>query len=110
MISLELSLIQLKDADRQMIRDAMSNYTGQITVVEPQPGLNALTEWRGVTQIALPGSSIHSKIENKLLAKLGRLAELASQGANNATIAKALKMSVAGVVDLARVHGLALNE
>jgi hypothetical protein len=110
MISLELSMIQLKDADRQMIRDAMSNYTGPITVVEPQPGLNALTEWRGVTQIALPGSSIRSKDQNEVLAKVGRMAELASLGANNAAIAKALKMRVAGVVNLAKAHGVALNE
>ncbi len=110
MISLELSMVQLKEADRQMIREAMSNYTGPITVVEPQPGLNALTEWRGVTQIALPGSSIRSKTENEVLAKVGRMTDLVSLGANNRAIARSLKMSVAGVVNLAKAHGVALNE
>jgi hypothetical protein len=110
MISLELSMIQQKEADRQMIREAMSNYTGAITIVTPPPGMNALAEWRGVNQIALPGSSIRSKTENELLAKVGRITELVSMGANNRAIAKSLKMSVSGVVNLAKVHGVALNE
>jgi len=56
MISLELSMIQQKEADRQMIRDLMAEYTGPITVITPQPETNALAEWRGVNQIALPVS------------------------------------------------------
>ena len=56
MISLELSMIQQKEADRQMIRDLMAEYTGPITVIAPQPETNALAEWRGVNQIALPVS------------------------------------------------------
>lgn len=64
MISLELSMIQLKEADRQMIREAMSSYTGAITIVTPPPRTNALAEWRGVNQIALTGRPIHSKTEN----------------------------------------------
>jgi len=110
MISLELSMIQLKDADRAMIREAMSNYTGAITIVTPQPGTNDLAEWRGVNQIALPGSSIRGKTENSLLAKVGRMTELVSLGASNAAIARALKMRVAGVVNLANANGVDLNE
>ena len=41
MISLELSMIQEKERDRAMIRDAMATYTGPINVVprhrEPMP-------------------------------------------------------------------------
>ncbi len=110
MISLDLSMIQQKEADRQMIREAMAEYTGAITVIATQPETNALAEWRNVTQISLPGSSIRSKTENDLLAKVGRMTELVSLGANNRAIAKALKMSVAGVLNLARAHGVALNE
>jgi len=56
MISLELSMIQQKEADRQMIREAMAEYTGPITVIAPQPETNALAEWRNVNQIAMPVS------------------------------------------------------
>jgi hypothetical protein len=110
MVSMESSTIQAKEADRAMIRDAMATYTGPINVVTPPPGTNALAEWRGVNQIALPGSSIRSKTENEVLAKVGRMSELVSLGANNASIAKALKIRVAGVVNLAKAHGVALNE
>jgi hypothetical protein len=109
MITMESSTIQAKESDRAMIREAMSNYTGPINIVTPPPGTNALAEWRGVNQIALPGSSIRSKTENEVLAKVGRISELVSLGANNAAIAKALKMRVAGVVNLAKAHGVALN-
>jgi len=54
MISLELSMIQQKEADRQMIRDLMAEYTGAITIVAPQPETDDLAEWRGVNQIAMP--------------------------------------------------------
>lgn len=110
MITMESSTIQAKDADRAMIREAMSKYTGPITIVTPPPGTNALAEWRGVNQIALPGSSINSRSENDLLAKVGRMRELAGMGAKKAAIAKALKIRVSGVVELARVHGVELNE
>ena len=110
MITMESSTIQAKDSDRAMIRDLMASYTGLINVVTPPPGANAPGEWRGVNQIALPGSSIRSKTENEVLAKVGRMSELVSLGANNASIAKALKMRVAGVVNLAKAHGVALNE
>jgi hypothetical protein len=109
LITMESSTIQAKEADRAMIRDLMATYTGPITVVTPPPGTNALAEWRGVNQIALPGSSINSKDQNELLAKVGRMTELVSLGANNASIAKALKMRVSGVVNLAKAHGVALN-
>jgi hypothetical protein len=109
MITMESSTIQAKESDRAMIRDLMATYTGPINVVTPPPGTNALAEWRGVNQIALPGSSINSKDQNELLAKVGRMTELVSLGANNAAIAKALKMREAGVVNLAKAHGVALN-
>ena len=110
MISMELSTVKAKESDRAMIRDLMATYTGPVNVVTPPPGTNALAEWRGVNQIALPGSSIRSKTENEVLAKVGRMTELVSLGANNAAIAKALKMRVSGVVNLAKAHGVALNE
>jgi hypothetical protein len=92
-----------------MIRDAMATYTGPINVVTPPPGTNALAEWRGVNQIALPGSSLQSKDQNELAAKVRRLRELAAQGAGAVSIAKSLKLSRAGIVELARVNGVALN-
>jgi hypothetical protein len=107
---MELSTVKAKDSDRAMIREAMSNYTGAITIVTPPPGINALAEWRGVNQIALPGSSIRSKTENEVLAKVRRMTDLVSLGANNRAIARSLKMSVGGVVNLAKAHGVALNE
>ena len=36
MLSLELSTIQAKDADRQMLAEAMAKYTGPITIVAEQ--------------------------------------------------------------------------
>jgi hypothetical protein len=107
---MESSTIQAKEADRAMIRDLMAAYTGPITVITPPPASMKSGEWRGVNQIALSGSSIRSKTENEVLAKVGRMTELVSLGANNASIAKALKMRVAGVVNLAKAHGVALNE
>jgi hypothetical protein len=104
MISMELSTVKAKEADR-----AMEEYDGLISVVTPPPASMKSGEWRGVNQIALAGSSINSKDQNELLAKVGRMTELVSLGANNAAIAKALKMRVAGVVNLAKAHGVALN-
>jgi hypothetical protein len=109
MITMESSTIQAKESDRAMIRDAMATYTGPINVVTPPPGTNALAEWRGVNQIALPGSSLQSKDQNELAAKVRRLRELAAQGAGAVSIAKSLKLSRAGIVELARVNGVALN-
>lgn len=109
MISLELSSIQAKDAERAMIREAMASYTGQINVITPPPTGLQSGQWRGVNQIALPGSSTNSRSENDLLAKVGRMRELVSVGAKKAAIAKALKMRVSGVEELARVHGVELN-
>jgi hypothetical protein len=106
---MESSTIQAKESDRAMIRDAMATYTGPINVVTPPPGTNALAEWRGVNQIALPGSSLQSKDQNELAAKVRRLRELAAQGAGAVSIAKSLKLSRAGIVELARVNGVALN-
>jgi hypothetical protein len=108
MISMELSTVKAKDSDRAMIRDLMAAYTGPINVVTPPPGTNALAEWRGVNQIALPGSSIRSKTENELAAKVRRLRELSEQGARAASAAKSLKMTVQGVINLAKAHGIRL--
>lgn len=109
MISLELSSIQAKDSDRAMIREAMSAYTGAINVITPPPAINTSGEWRGSNQIALPGSSLQSKDQNELAAKVRRLRELAAQGAGSVSIAKSLKLSRAGVVELARVNGVDLE-
>jgi hypothetical protein len=109
MVSMESSTIQAKEADRAMIRDAMATYTGPINVVTPPPGTNALAEWRGVNQIALPGSSLNTRDQNELLAKVGRMRELAAQGAGAVSIAKSLKLSKQGLLNLAKTHGVALN-
>ena len=108
MISMELSTVQAKDSDRAMIRDAMATYTGPITVVTPPPASMKSGEWRGVNQIALPGSSIRSKTENELAVKVRRLRELSEQGARAASAAKSLKMTVQGVINLAKAHGIRL--
>ena len=105
---MESSTIQAKERDRQMIREAMATYTGPINVVTPPPGTNALAEWRSVNQIALPGSSINSKDQNELAAKVRRLRELSAQGARAAAAAKSLKMTMQGVINLAKAHGIKL--
>jgi hypothetical protein len=105
---MESSTIQAKERDRAMIRDAMATYTGPINVVTPPPGTNSLAEWRGVNQIALPGSSINSKDQNELAAKVRRLRELSAQGARAAAAAKSLKMTMQGVINLAKAHGIKL--
>ena len=109
LISMELSTVQAKDADRQMIRDLMATYTGPITVITPPPSGIKSGEWRGVNQIALPGSSLNTRDQNELLAKVGRMRELAAQGAGAVSIAKSLKLSKQGVLNLAKAHGVTLN-
>lgn len=108
MVSLELSMIQEKERDRAMIRDLMAAYTGPITVVTPPPAGMKSGEWRGVNQIALPGSSLNTRDQNELAAKVRRLRDLSEQGARAASAAKSLKMTVQGVINLAKAHGIKL--
>ena len=108
MISMELSTVQAKDADRAMIRDLMAAYTGPITVITPPPASMKSGEWRGVNQIALPGSSLNTRGQYELAAKVRRLRELSEQGARAASAAKSLKMTVQGVINLAKAHGIKL--
>ena len=65
MISNEISMVQLKDADRAWLAEAVKNYAGPITVIErplirldqPKPYANGLV---------LPGSSTVDKLGRQI--------------------------------------------
>lgn len=109
MISLELSTIQAKDAQRAMLAEAMASFTGQI---EQLPGIQAKPipphSWRG--DLVLPGSSTNAKQENQDLALARRVRELTEKGAGITAIGHELKVDTRRISRIAADFGIKLND
>lgn len=86
MISLELSSIQYKDAQRAELAQAMAAFTGTIEVV---PGVNfkpvGKYAWNR-NDITFPNSSQNTASENRDTAIARRIKELVAKGAGITTI------------------------
>lgn len=103
MLSLELSTIQSKDADRAMIAKAMASYTGEI---EQVGSIMQGGAWSFGNSMTLPGSSTNTRAENREAALVRRISELAEKGAGVTSIAKTMGIDTRKVRNLARDHGV----
>lgn len=109
MISLELSTIQAKDAERAMLAEAMASFTGRIEVLpgfQSRPVEQAM--WRN--GLILPGSSQNTSGENKDRALSVRIAELTEKGAGITAIKLELHVDSRRIKRIAAEYGIPLND
>lgn len=109
MISLELSTIQAKNAERAMLAEAMAAYNGRIQVIDvPVARSYAPHSWRG--DLMLPGSSQATMSQNQDAALTVRIRELVAKGCGITSIKMTLRIDARRIKRLCEAAGIELKD
>lgn len=105
MISNELSSVQLKDADRARLAEAMKNYTGEITIID-RPIIRPDTVRPFSSSLVLPGSNTAEKQGTADQKIIKGIKELAAKGVGISGMKIQLRVDLPRLRRLAKIAGV----